>query len=300
MKLRNYWFAGILIFMVTALLKGNAAAYNMAEYFPLHQGDEWTYSSTVNGITVESKTVISGTEQINGVETIKMGVHCVVIDSEGLKTYKWERPDFGQVYIYDPPELTFPAQFDLGDVHQQSYTNFIYSLDGGTLLDTGTISETVSLELVEDVTVPAGTFKDCLKILYSISYQNASGEYGNFEDYNWFARNVGRIKVDTYVIVHHPVAGELEFDVSVELTDYAVHSDCPATLALRGGSRENDLSTLREFRDEGLSKTPVGQEIIRLYYQWSPVIVKAMEEDEEFKEEAREMINGILPLIMRK
>jgi len=40
-----------------------------------------------------------------------------------------------------------------------------------------------------------------------------------------------------------------------------------------------------------------GQEIIRLYYQLSPTIVKAMEEDEGFKEEAKEMIDGVLEMI---
>jgi hypothetical protein len=46
-----------------------------------------------------------------------------------------------------------------------------------------------------------------------------------------------------------------------------------------------------------LSKTPEGQEIIKLYYQWSPLIVKAMEEDEEFKEDVAEMIDEVLRLI---
>jgi len=31
--------------------------------------------------------------------------------------------------------------------------------------------------------------------------------------------------------------------------------------------------------------------------QWSPAIVKAMEEDEEFKSQVKEIIDGILPLI---
>ena len=46
-----------------------------------------------------------------------------------------------------------------------------------------------------------------------------------------------------------------------------------------------------------LSQTPVGQEIIELYYQWSPAIVKAMEEDEGFKQEVKELIDGVLLLI---
>jgi hypothetical protein len=54
---------------------------------------------------------------------------------------------------------------------------------------------------------------------------------------------------------------------------------------------------LRQFRDEILSQTPVGQEIIRLYYDWSPVIVEAMDEDKEFRGEVKEMIDEFLPLI---
>jgi hypothetical protein len=44
----------------------------------------------------------------------------------------------------------------------------------------------------------------------------------------------------------------------------------------------------------------IGQEIIKLYYQWSPVIVKVMEEDEEFKGGVKEMIDGVLMLIGEK
>ena len=74
-------------------------------------------------------------------------------------------------------------------------------------------------------------------------------------------------------------------------------NDCPATYALQGHFEEKDLTILRKFRDEVLSKTPEGREIIKLYYQWSPIIVQAMKNDEEFKEEAKEMIDGILELI---
>ena len=44
-------------------------------------------------------------------------------------------------------------------------------------------------------------------------------------------------------------------------------------------------------------KTSEGQVLIELYYGWSPAIVKAMEEDVEFRKEVEEMINGILPMI---
>lgn len=63
------------------------------------------------------------------------------------------------------------------------------------------------------------------------------------------------------------------------------------------GDHSKETELLRSFRDNILSQTPDGQEIIRLYYEWSPLVVEVMEEDEEFREELKEMIDGILPLI---
>jgi hypothetical protein len=70
---------------------------------------------------------------------------------------------------------------------------------------------------------------------------------------------------------------------------------CPSEEIYGAHSEEAEL--LRFFRDSVLKQTPEGQAIINLYYQWSPVIVKAMEADKEFQAEIKELIDGILPLI---
>ncbi len=70
---------------------------------------------------------------------------------------------------------------------------------------------------------------------------------------------------------------------------------CPSELIY--GEHSEETEQLRYLRDSVLSKTPEGQEIIRLYYQWSPTIVKAMEEDEEFKENVEEMVDGVWGLV---
>ncbi len=62
------------------------------------------------------------------------------------------------------------------------------------------------------------------------------------------------------------------------------------------GENSEETATLRYFRNNVLSITPEGQEIISLYYQWSPVIVKTMEKDEAFKRELKSLIDGILLL----
>jgi hypothetical protein len=56
---------------------------------------------------------------------------------------------------------------------------------------------------------------------------------------------------------------------------------------------------LRYFRDNILSTTSEGKNLIKLYYQWSPVVVKTIEEDEEFKVEVKEIIDDVLHLIKR-
>ena len=63
------------------------------------------------------------------------------------------------------------------------------------------------------------------------------------------------------------------------------------------GEYSVEAELLRDFRDTVLSPTPLGQEIAKLYYEWSPALVKAMADNEIFKEEVKKMIDAILPLI---
>ncbi|MEE8382487.1 MAG: CFI-box-CTERM domain-containing protein [Thermodesulfobacteriota bacterium] len=71
--------------------------------------------------------------------------------------------------------------------------------------------------------------------------------------------------------------------------------ECPIESLYTESSEETEL--LRKFRDDVLSQTKVGQIIIKQYYEMSPIIVKAIEEDEVFKEDMKEMIEGVLGLV---
>ncbi len=55
-------------------------------------------------------------------------------------------------------------------------------------------------------------------------------------------------------------------------------------------SRENMF--MAQEREDWV--TPEGQEIIRLYYEWSPVISKLIEDDENTKMEIKELIDVLL------
>ena len=53
---------------------------------------------------------------------------------------------------------------------------------------------------------------------------------------------------------------------------------------------------LRYFKDNMLSRTPEGRELIRLFYFWNPLLIRAVEEDEAFREEIKEMIDAMFPM----
>ena len=72
---------------------------------------------------------------------------------------------------------------------------------------------------------------------------------------------------------------------------------CPASSGL--GEDYEAIERLRYFRDEVLEATAEGREIIKLYYEWGPVVSKAMEDDEELKIMVRQMLYDILPLIAK-
>jgi hypothetical protein len=79
--------------------------------------------------------------------------------------------------------------------------------------------------------------------------------------------------------------------------DFVSSKSSPCVLSKIYGEDSEEVELLRYYRNEVLSKTKVGQELIRLYYQLSPVIVDVMEEDEAFTEEVKDVIDGVLLLI---
>ena len=70
---------------------------------------------------------------------------------------------------------------------------------------------------------------------------------------------------------------------------------CPSEEMYGTASPETQL--LRNFRDTILNGTPEGQDLIKLYYTWSPFLVEAMRNDEELKTQLKETVDKILQVI---
>ena len=81
----------------------------------------------------------------------------------------------------------------------------------------------------------------------------------------------------------------------ITTTTVTVLFACP--LQYLYGESSEEVLLLRWFRDHVLRTTPEGKQIIRLYYQWSPLLLKAMEEDDALQEAVKEVVDQLLRLL---
>ena len=239
MKIKKYLIIIIpLIFLVVTFLSCSISPYSPVEYFPLNEGDEWTYLYTIDivggpndglHLSIPVESFYYGEELVNGVQTIKVGglppnddYFCWRTDFQGLKLCKLYRSMNNTYRIYKPQLLLFPSWFNIGDVYERSYSVSIKSGDDDTLILTLTGDTTVTFQSVEDVTVPAETFKDCPKISLLGTYDRSTGgTYENSETI-WLARNVGMVKQILIEKNSYPVEEDIEATVTLELISATV------------------------------------------------------------------------------
>jgi hypothetical protein len=88
-----------------------------------------------------------------------------------------------------------------------------------------------------------------------------------------------------------------EIDAEAAITITTIKKRFPCLVKEIYSENAEEVAFLRNFRDEVLGKSPSGGELIRLYYEWGPTIIKAMEEDEEYRREIKEVVDGVLMLI---
>jgi len=127
-----------------------------------------------------------------------------------------------------------------------------------------------------------------ITVNYNLSANAPGGECRELSPENIVVRQDNQEKdlVDTL-----SVSGDFCFSPSTTTTS----RPCPSKEIYGENSQETQL--LRSIRDTILSQTPEGRTIITLYYQWSPAIVKAMQQDKALAADMRKMLDELLMLI---
>jgi len=132
----------------------------------------------------------------------------------------------------------------------------------------------------------------------TIPSDEVTGNEYTFPGYNW----VGCIQSD-------PVFGYEDLpEITLIVTDTTTAESTTTTTTTSKncfakeiyGDNSEEAELLRSLRDNVFRKTPERQEIIRLYYEWSPTILQTMNEDEEFRKEVIKTIDTILLLFKKQ
>lgn len=153
------------------------STYNIADYFLLSVGNQWNYTSGRNTIT--------GTIQINN-EPLFVSVNTLcdcgkedyfTVDERGM--LYWGNTEEG---IYPEPFVAFSPTWKIGEKKQITVTTEQYSA-----------TVVLKLERLEDMTTPAGYFKNCLRFSVSVS-SHERGQYEHYKEVLHFARGVGLVR----------------------------------------------------------------------------------------------------------
>jgi hypothetical protein len=169
--------------------------FTMSEYLPLGQGDTWTYREEDDDLTVKT---ISGTEKINGVDAAIMidedGDYDLWTNSNGLMWYKEydadDIPGCGwDQLIFDPPIHASDPVVSVGSTYASNTVLTETDCTGSSA--TASVSYEFRIDGIEDVTVPAGTFNNCLRIKGILTL---NGGTQTSELTIWLAKGVGEVK----------------------------------------------------------------------------------------------------------
>lgn len=229
------------------------AAYNMQEYYPLSEGNSWTYLEvsveTEDGEAENSADtytrIVSGTENVNGVSTIKVGEWIsgqeywytnLAWGAQGLAVYReyevepsWNggTPEIEEDR-YLTPLVYLPSVMEIGEPISHNISAEWY--ENGELNDYEEGILTVTIEGIETITVEAGTFEQCLKIhgeLETILYDQQGGTaLGSCieHSYSWLAPGIGEIK-EIWTETDYDSSGEVvETETGIEELRWATIS----------------------------------------------------------------------------
>jgi len=163
---------------------GSIATYNVADYYPLNQGDTWAYHTKVSDSAAGTEEFYNNAALVNGTMagssipriSWNWGEVYEAVTGNGLERYK--RSNFVDNTTEEPSPslLLLPAQFAVGQTHTATASS-------------GKVSYTATISGIETVDVPAGVFSDCVRVDHETSTPKGSKSC-TF----WLAQGIGVVK----------------------------------------------------------------------------------------------------------
>ena len=219
----------VLLVALLCAFANMAAAQN---YYPADIGNTWVLEST-DGAERTTYTIEATDESVNGEQvrileittetlgtsTVSTSTFLFHVDEEGMKLHRIvaELGDtFGVARVeFSSPAVFFPPVLQLGEVWETQGETEV------PIAGAVTVSSVNEVVAVEDVTTPAGTFEDCLKIRVLTKITSASGT-SRSTSYQWLAPDQGPVQFETdqdivfQLVRSNLLATEIPYDVNAD------------------------------------------------------------------------------------
>jgi len=199
-KLVALCLCGLLLSGVASLAAAEKE-YNLYDYNPMELQMRWVYAlrtSQAQGAVTGDAEVI-GDEEVDGVRMKRFRWPSGWVDfyeqtEEGLKRHKDICCQNIRRGVYEPPAIQYPKTMKMGEVYER--TALRYNYNGQEDKPAQTLTETLRLSLLgeEDITVPAGTFKGCLKMMSDSRLFDKGNEVQRKIGLGWIAPGDGLVK----------------------------------------------------------------------------------------------------------
>ncbi len=180
--------------------------YDIRDYFPLDQGDTWVYEVREGGKAAGKplKVQIKGTKKLNGRQYVVCEQSNGVVDyylhtDKGVQSIGGKgKSQIGLVKWTLKEPLIYPAACEVGTTYKQEIQG--HSGPKLPLLFTRislNMKVEYTLEKVEDCHVPAGTFRDCLRVKMVVDCGKIAGHRSHTVKTSWLAEGLGTVKCIT-------------------------------------------------------------------------------------------------------
>lgn len=198
----NSFFKYPVLFLIFAALLfcgcGQSGRFQPLSYFPVNTGLTWIYDGEIRKMEVADVTREVGDKMVTLAYYDTLDV---MVWQEKYNLIK------NQIYLqsFEPrtnllPQISFEPAIPFAPlsarVGQRTVLKSI-EVQTDSLRSSTEVQVEYTIEAIEDVTVPAGTFQKCIKMKIHVIYpQTAYRPYFIGEQYWWFAPSIGPVKYD--------------------------------------------------------------------------------------------------------
>jgi hypothetical protein len=219
--------AAILFSLFVMIVYVISCSKGIDSYYPLKEGRTWEYQMTTGsmfGSAGAQKIVVTNfaSRDLKGKKVTPQKIDVggqtsfsfIAEDAGGILNYASQPPGAAEPEIKATPTYILKNPIQAGTTWEdKTKTALLMEKVPFTLKSTIESKD-------ETVTVPAGTFKDCIKVKGTGSAQKNTGFFGvaeiTVEHYDWFAPGIGMIKSIVKESSNHMMVGSGEVTFQLE------------------------------------------------------------------------------------